>query len=159
MRTFWVQVLTNRIVNPGPPKVYAIRYDRCVRVVKMASGEYLVRTWRQPFKKKLVGSLLMREAKPPKPFKQKKEKAEIWKPYQNASDRVREEMTKRSTFWGLYNLHRDLGFNPKDSYRDARKMCRQSNEWKKLLQDGSDPRKMNTKRFYERLKKAPKLFE
>ena len=130
-----------------------------MRVVKMTSREYLVRTWRDPFRKCLVDSLLVREVKPPKPFKQKKEKAAIWKPYRDAAERVKEETSKHSTFWAIYNLHRDLGFNPKDSYRDARKMCRQSKEWKKILRDGSDPRKMRTKEFYERLKRRPKLFE
>jgi len=130
-----------------------------MRAVKMISGEYLVRTWRNPFTTRLVGSLLMREVKPAKPFKQKKERAAIWKPYHNAADRVREEMAKHSTFWALYGLHRDFGGSPKWSYLEARKMCRQSKEWKKLLRDGQDPRKMNTKAFYDRLKRRSNLFE
>jgi hypothetical protein len=149
-------------IKPDTGERYTeVRFDRCMRVVRMGGGTYLIRTWREPFRTRLFdpNDLLMREVKPSKPKKEKAPKGSPRYYYENAADHVRNEMAKHSTLWALYNLHRDLGFNPKDSYRDARKMCRQSREWKKILRDGSDPRKMSTKAFYERLKRRPKLFE
>jgi hypothetical protein len=156
MRTLWVQVRTEIIANPGPPCIYQVRYDRCMRAVKMQSGKWLVRTWRQPFKTRLVGSLLMRMDKPRKEKKTKKSLAYISSSWIEA---VKAETAKHSTFWSLYGLWKDAGMTPEQAFREARKEVRQAREWKRLLRDRKDPRKMNTECFFSRLKRRPRLFE